>query len=195
VAPGTEDGSFVQVHCGIIPGVELRVVVSGAPGTGKTTVAELLAHQFKVPILSLDAIKEALGDSLGLGDESWSDRIGDAAAEVLLRLAASTPGVVCEGWWRRERRERALREFGGWTEVFCRCEPEIAAERVRVRATGARHPIHRDVINPALLDSIARLVATTTPLQLAGGRLVEVDTTEPVDGPATAAAIRAIVGT
>jgi ATP-dependent protease Clp ATPase subunit len=64
VAPGT-DGSFVQVNWGIIRGVELRVVVSGAPGTGKTTIAELLAHQFKVPILSLDAIKEALGDSLG----------------------------------------------------------------------------------------------------------------------------------
>jgi len=194
VAPGT-DGSFVQVNWGIIRGVELRVVVSGAPGTGKTTIAELLAHQFKVPILSLDPIKEALGDSLGLGDESWSDRIGDAAAEVLFRLATSTSGVVCEGWWRRERRERALREFGGWTEVFCRCEPEVAAERVRARATEARHPIHRDVINPAVLDSIARLAATTTPLQLAGGRLVEVDTTEPVDGPATAAAIRAMAGT
>jgi hypothetical protein len=51
------------------------------------------------------------------------------------------------------------------------------------------------VINSAVLDSIAGLVATTTPLQLAGGRLVEVDTTEPVDGPTTAAAIRAMVGT
>jgi hypothetical protein len=51
------------------------------------------------------------------------------------------------------------------------------------------------VINPAVHDSIARLAATTTPLQLAGGRLVEVDTTEPVDGPATAAAIRALAGT
>jgi predicted kinase len=175
--------------------VELRVVVSGAPGTGKTAVAELLAHQFQLPILSLDAIKEALGDSLGLGDESWSDRIGDAAAEVVFRLAASTPGVVCEGWWRRERRERALREFAGWIEVFCRCDPEVAAQRARARATEARHLIHRDVINPGLLDGIARVVATTTPLQLAGGTLVEVDATEPVDGPATAAAIRAAFGT
>jgi predicted kinase len=170
--------------------MEMRVVVSGAPGTGKTTVAELLAHQLKLPILSLDTIKEALGDSLGLGVESWSDRIGDAAAEVLFRLAASAPSVVCEGWWRRERRERALREFAGWTEVFCRCAPEVAAQRVRARATEARHPIHREVINPAILDDIARLATTTTPLKLAGGRLVEVDTSEPVNGSAIAAAIR-----
>jgi predicted kinase len=175
----------------MIRAVELRVVVSGAPGTGKSTIAELLAQQFELPILSLDTIKEALGDSLGLGDESWSDRTGDAAAEVLFRLAASTPSVVCEGWWRRERRERALQEFAGWTEVFCRCDPEVAAQRVRARATQARHPIHRDVINPAVLDSIARLATTTTPLQLAGGRLVKIDTTKPVDGPAIAAAVRA----
>jgi predicted kinase len=190
VAPVTEGCFFDRLACDIIWGVEPRVVVSGAPGTGKTTVAELLAPQLKLPILSLDAIKEALGDSLGLGDGSWSDRIGDAAAEVLFRLAASIPSVVCEGWWRRERRERALREFTGWTEVFCRCDPTVAAQRVRARATRARHPIHRDVINPAILDGITRLVATTTPLQLAGGRLIEVDTTEPVDGSAIAEAIR-----
>jgi predicted kinase len=167
------------------------VVVSGAPGTGKTTVAELVAHQLTLPLLSLDVIKEVLGDSLGLGDENWSDRMGNAAAEVLFRLAASSPGVVCEGWWRRERRERALREFAGWIEVFCWCDPETAAKRVRARATGARHRIHRDVINPAVLDGIAGAVATTTPLHLPGGTLVEVDTTAAVDGPATASAIRA----
>jgi adenylate kinase family enzyme len=53
----------------------LRIVVSGAPGTGKTTVAALLAERLVLPLLSLDVIKEALGDSLGLGDEEWSDRM------------------------------------------------------------------------------------------------------------------------
>jgi len=49
---------------------------------------------------------------------------------------------------------------------------------MRARAAQARHPIHRDVINPALLDDAAALAATVTPLSV--GPLVEVDTTTPV---------------
>src|SRR5206468_5919376 len=107
----------------------LRIVVSGAPGTGKSTVAELLADRLGLPLLSLDVIKEALGDALGAGDEAWSNRVGDAAAEVVFRLARLYPSAVVEGWWRRERRDRAIREFAGWTEVFCRCRPDLAEQR------------------------------------------------------------------
>jgi predicted kinase len=174
--------------------MDVRVFVSGAPGTGKTTVAAELARQLQVAMLSLDVIKEALGDSLGLGDQRWSDHVGDAAAEALFRLAASFPSVVAEGWWRRERRERAMREFAGWVEVFCRCDPEVAAQRMRARAADARHPIHRDVINPAILDGVADVVASTTALRVTGGSLVEVDTTAHRNESEAVAAIRAALG-
>jgi predicted kinase len=174
--------------------MDVRVFVSGAPGTGKTTVAAELARQLQVPMLSLDVIKEALGDSLGLGDQRWSDHVGDAAAEALFRLAASFPSVVAEGWWRRERRERAMREFAGWVEVFCRCDPEVAAQRMRARAADARHPIHRYVSNPAILDGVADVVASTTALRVTGGSLVEVDTTAHRNESEAVAAIRAALG-
>lgn len=151
------------------------VVISGAPGTGKTTVGAALAEGLGLPILSLDAMKEALADVLGLGDEAWSDSVGDAAAEVVFRLSRSAP-VIAEGWWRRERRERAIAEFAGAVEVFCHCEPALAEQRMRTRHQADRHPIHRDVINPALLDAAAQVAAEVTPLDL-GGPLVRVDTT------------------
>ena len=154
------------------------IVVSGAPGTGKSTVAAALAADLRWPLLALDAVKEALADVLGLGAEDWSDRVGDAAAEVVFRLAATFPDVVAEGWWRGARRERARSEFAGAIEVFCRCEPETAVRRMRDRHGAGRHPIHRDVINPSSLDRVAALVTTVIPLGL-GAPLVEVDTQQP----------------
>lgn len=173
-------------------GMERRVVVSGAPGTGKSTVAELLADQFRLPLLSLDTIKEALGDTLGLGDEAWSTRVGDAAAEVLFRLARSFPGVIAEGWWRGARRDRAIQEFGGWIEVFCHCEPHVAEERMRARIGSGRHPIHRDVMNPAVVEDVGAVVNSVTPLSI-GSALIDVDTTEGLDAPGTVAALHAAV--
>jgi predicted kinase len=172
--------------------MERRVVISGAPGTGKTTVAAVLANEFALPLLSLDLVKEALGDVLGLGDEEWSDRVGDAAAEVVFRLAVSFPASITEGWWRRARRDRAIQEFRGWTEVFCTCDPSVAEARMRTRRAEGRHPIHRDVINPALLKEASSVVASAMPLSL-GSALIVVDTTELSDAEAIVAAVRSAV--
>jgi predicted kinase len=170
------------------------IVVSGAPGTGKSTIAAALAADLGWPLLALDTIKETLADVLGLGDEAWSGRLGDAAAEIIFRQAAQFQAAVAEGWWRGERRERALREFAGAVEVFCRCEPQIAAQRMRARLGAGRHPIHRDVINPSIMDRAAALAASVTPLRL-GAALVDVDTGQPgAPGAAAAAVLGRVAG-
>ena len=171
-------------------------MVSGAPGTGKSTIARALGAGLRLPVLSLDPIKEALADVLGLGDEDWSNRVGDAAAEVVFRLAAAFPDAVAEGWWRGARRDRALAEFAGAVEVFCHSDPELAAERSLARREAGRHPIHRDMINPGGVGSAAHIVslaATVTPLRL-GGPLIEVDTGRPDAAADAVAAVRAVVG-
>jgi predicted kinase len=160
------------------------IVVSGAPGTGKSTIAAAVAADLGWPLLALDPIKEALADVLGLGDEDWSDQVGDAAAEVVFRLSAQFPVAVVEGWWRRARRERAGEEFAGAIELFCRCDPGLVGTRMRNRHGASRHPIHRDVINPALIGPAAAVAASVTPLGL-GAALIEVDTGNP-DAPARA---------
>ena len=172
------------------------IVVSGAPGTGKSTIARAVGDGLRFGVLSLDPIKEALADVLGLGDEDWSNRVGDAAAEVVFRLAAQFPDAIAEGWWRGPRRDRAVAEFAGAAEVFCYCDPALAASRVAARLGAGRHPIHRDVINPAGVGSaahIAELAATVVPLRL-GGPLVEVDTGRPAASAEAVAAVRAAIG-
>ena len=172
------------------------IVVSGAPGVGKSTIARELGADLRFCVLSLDPIKEALADVLGLGGEDWSNRVGDAAAEVVFRLAAGFPDAIAEGWWRGARRDRAVAEFAGAVEVFCHCDPELAAARMAARHGAGRHPIHRDVINPSGAGApahVASLAATVTPLGL-GGPLVDVDTGPPGAQAQAVAAVRAVIG-
>ncbi len=168
-------------------------MVSGAPGTGKSTIARALGADLRFPVLSLDPVKEALADVLGLGDEDWSNRVGDAAAEVVFRLASAFPDAVAEGWWRGARRDRAVGEFAGAIVVYCHCDPRLAGDRAPARIGHGRHPIHRDVINPAMVDRVTWLAAEVTPLGL-GAALVRADTGVPGASDRAVAAVRAALG-
>ena len=170
------------------------VVVSGAPGTGKSTVAAALSGELRWPLLALDMIKETLADVLGLGDEQWSNQLGDAAAEVLFRLSKRFPDAVAEGWWRGPRRARAVAEFAGAAEVFCYSDPGLVTTRMRARHGKERHPIHRDVMNPSMLAGHTEmLAAVVSPLRL-GGLLVKVDTGQPGAAAGAVAAVTTAFG-
>ena len=48
------------------------IIVTGAPGTGKTTLALDLSRRLGLPVLSRDDLKERLFDRIG-----WKDRRGE----------------------------------------------------------------------------------------------------------------------
>ena len=165
------------------------VVISGAPGAGKTTLAGPLAERLALPLLSHDTIKEALGDSLGLGDDGWSRRVGEAALDTFFAVAATVPAAVLDGWWRDDRPARIVALGRPIVEVFCRCDPDVLQDRANRRVTsGLRHRIHRDWIDRDLLGRLGEIAAGVRPLAL-GGPVFEVDTTEDVDVDALAARI------
>jgi len=171
------------------------VVVSGSPGSGKSAVAAGLSERLGLPLLAHDDIKETLADSLGLGDDEWSFALGRAAVDVLFDVAGRVDGAVLEGWWRDDRRDRLLALGGPFVEVFCRCDPDVILERARRRvAAGERHPIHRDAINPDVLDEMAAVARSVEPLEL-GGPLFQVDTTTRVNTEPLADDIRRALAT
>ena len=73
------------------------VVVSGAPASGKSTLAPALAAELDLPLLAKDAVKDALVDVLGAPDLPRSRELGRAAVQVLLAVAATAGALRC---WR-----------------------------------------------------------------------------------------------
>lgn len=63
------------------------IVVTGAPGSGKSTVAQPLAARLQLPLIAKDDIKEALWDYLGPGDRDRFLEYGRASYPLMLLIA------------------------------------------------------------------------------------------------------------
>jgi predicted kinase len=153
------------------------VVVSGPPASGKTTLASALAPALGLPLIAKDTIKQALMTVLPVPDVPASRMIGRTSVAALLAVAAEAPGAVLESVWHRSHAAAELGNLpGNLVEVFCRCDPAIAAERYARRA-GTRAAGHFDAkrtIEELWNDDVARPVA-------GGWPVLEVDTTARVD--------------
>ncbi len=126
------------------------VIVSGAPASGKTTLARRLAAALSLPLLTKDDIKEALFDVLGPADIEQSRQLGRASYRVLYVIAArlleSGVGALLESNFERGGSEAHLRPLASVANaalVLCRTTNEEIARRYTERAaSGKRHPGH-----------------------------------------------------
>ena len=162
------------------------VVVSGPPASGKTTLARAIAPALGLPLIAKDTIKQALMTVLPVQDVAASRVVGAASVAALLAVAAETPGAVLESVWHRSRALEGLRRLPGEiVEVFCRCDPQVAAQRYALRA-GSRDAGHFDsdrAIEELWNEEVAQPVA-------GGWPVIEVDTGNPVDVEPVIEAIR-----
>jgi predicted kinase len=142
------------------------LLVGGAPASGKTHLAGLLATRYGAALCGKDALKEILFETLGigarpreeaLGDDraGWSRRLSNASFALMfhfaLLLLRSRRLLLLEGNFRPGEHEGPLAELlsaGGASlvQILCRAGAATRAARLAARASDpGRHPAHRDV--------------------------------------------------
>jgi diadenosine tetraphosphate (Ap4A) HIT family hydrolase/predicted kinase len=125
------------------------VIVAGAPGAGKTTLAHKLGALLQLPVITKDDLKEALAEPFATGDREWSRRLGAATYSAYWVMAeqilSAGQGLVLESNFRRGISEEPLRRLAALAPTaLVVCHTPRARERFAARAAAGRHRVHID---------------------------------------------------
>ncbi len=120
-------------------------MVSGPPGSGKSTLSRPIADRLRLPLIAKDAIKEALMDVLGYPASVEESRtLGRAAVLAMLNVAASSQaGAVLDSTFFPYAFAQLRALPGPLVEVHCRCPRSVAVARYSARSP-TRHAGHLD---------------------------------------------------
>lgn len=175
----------------------LFVVVSGIPGSGKTTLGRKLAETLRLPFWDKDEILEKLFETEGIGDAAWRGKLSRRSDEELIRQVTTSAGAVVVSFWRTEKTGQEsgtplewIKQLQGRViEIQCSCDPTLAARRFNERR---RHAGHLDSLKPAADPTAFTHLASAGSLGI--GEVTVVDTSGAYDIEALVTGLCAKVG-
>jgi AAA domain len=175
------------------------VVISGLPGSGKTTLARRLAPNLGLPLIDKDDILDGLFESKGIGSAAWRRALSRESDAILQREATLSNGAVLSSFWHLPGMPAESGTPTDWlcdrshrlVNLHCACEPEVAARRFQERR---RHPGHLDNETSCeeLLESLRRLARLP---RLAIAPSIDVDMSGEPHVDDLVRSIRAVFGT
>lgn len=161
----------------------MLIIITGHPGTGKTTLAHRLSAELKLPVMCKDEVKERLFDRLGWADKEWSQKLSLASYSVMDYVMENTlsigTGLIIESNFIAEydsvRIEKIIEKFNVRAiQILLYSDEKVRSERFTTRtSSGNRHPGHHERDGAQKhLDDVKR-----PPLTL-NSSLIEIDTTD-----------------
>lgn len=170
------------------------IVISGFPGSGKTTLGRRLAPLLELPLIDKDDILDRLFESKGIGNAAWRRALSRESDVLLQQQAASSSGAVLVSFWRLAGMPSDSGTPVDWLDaashrvvnVNCACDLNVAATRFLQRR---RHAGHLDGAS-SFAEVVASLqeVAQFPPLDI--GPRIDVDTSREPNLPALLRVIR-----
>jgi uncharacterized protein len=145
------------------------IVVGGLPGTGKTTVAEMMSAHCSWTVLSSDAIRREIA-GVPSSDQSYGEGSHDPAVtkrtyDTLLRRAKAALSLgesvildasFADETWRAAARELANQTHAAAVELCCVAPAVVTNERIlRRRHQAAPHPTLLSDATPAIAAAMA----------------------------------------
>jgi predicted kinase len=161
------------------------IIVTGLPGSGKTTLSKKLSKKLGLPVINKDAMKELLFDSLGWKDREWSKKLGMATFGLLYyimeaQMMAGKPFIVESNFKHEFDSKKFLtlkKKYSFFPiQIVCETKGEIIFRRFKKRhESGNRHPGHRDeIVCEEYKDDL--LKGSYKSLQISG-KIIKADTT------------------
>jgi predicted kinase len=158
------------------------VVMSGVPGSGKSTLGRQLGVALGLDVLDKDDFLEAHFADYDEIDSTLRSSLSRLADAELQERALSVSSALLVSFWRREQVSNQAGTPTGWlaslpkvVEVYCKCSPTVAATRFRSRV---RHDGHRDADRTDLVAQF-EVLAGLGPLGI--GRPIVVNTETDID--------------
>ena len=158
------------------------VVISGLPGSGKTTLGRRLAPVLNLPLIDKDDILDRLFASKGIGDAAWRRILSRESDVILQNEAMNSNGAILASFWRLRGMPSDSGTPTDWLDapahhvvnVHCACDLEVAASRFLQRQ---RHPGHLDgESSSADVFASLRKLTQLSPLDI--GQRIDVDTAQ-----------------
>ena len=171
---GEELRPFGQTTATPLP---LLIVVTGRPGSGKTTLARALARAIRCPAICRDEIKEGFVNTTAqtaevsnAGDDiAW--RVYETFFDVVKLLLTQRITLVAEAAFQHRLwapKLEPLREIARVRIVLCDVPPELARSRriARGSADPARERFHHDPVVQAAREGLEPAVSDYDPPHL-----------------------------